>query len=73
MSGRFVCYVLELFDFRGRSLIPDSLNFGSGIARAGSLRPCLMLCDERLTEDSLRITMHSCETISSGLTLDQSG
>ena len=56
MSGRFVCYVLELFDFRGRTLIPDSLKFGSGIARAGSLRPCLMLCDERLTEDSLRIT-----------------
>ena len=72
MSGRFVCYVLELFDFRGRTLIPDSLNFGSGIARAGSLRPCLMLCDERLTEDSLRITT-LVRLLSSGLTLDQRG
>ena len=31
MSGRFVCYVLELFDFRGRTLIPDILNFGSAL------------------------------------------
>ena len=27
MSGRFVCYVLEHFNFRGRTLIPDILNF----------------------------------------------
>ena len=59
-------------DFRGRTLIPDSLNFGSGIARAGSLRPCLMLCDERLIEDSLRITT-LVRLLSSGSSLDQPG
>ena len=57
VNERQVCLLcFGTLQFQGADPNSGHFKFRLCIARAGSLRPCLMLCDERLTEDSLRIT-----------------